>query len=83
MNANVIIIGGGPAGIITAFDDEFCDQIYEVLIKAGVKVHTGSRVVSIDGNKTVFSLHGAANKMGLFVRAPFFSCRINLEKPQN
>jgi len=42
-----------PKVLFTAFDDEFCDEISNVLIKNGVKVHTGSRVVSIDGNQRV------------------------------
>ncbi|PQP34318.1 pyridine nucleotide-disulfide oxidoreductase, partial [Desulfobacteraceae bacterium SEEP-SAG9] len=42
-----------PKVLFTAFDDEFCDEISNVLIKNGVKVHTGSRVVSIDGSQKV------------------------------
>lgn len=36
-----------------AFDDEFCDDILHVLTKAGVKVFTNRRVVSIEGNRQV------------------------------
>ena len=55
-DAEVHIIEIMPKLLFTAFDDEFCDQISEVLIKAGVKVHTGCRVVSIDGTKYVDSV---------------------------
>jgi NADH oxidase (H2O2-forming) len=55
-DAEIHIIEIMPKLLITAFDDEFCDQIHEVLVKAGVKIHTGSRVVSIDGNKHVASV---------------------------
>jgi NADH oxidase (H2O2-forming) len=55
-DAEIHIIEITPKLLITAFDDEFCDQIHEVLVKAGVKIHTGSRVVSIDGNKHVASV---------------------------
>jgi NADPH-dependent 2,4-dienoyl-CoA reductase/sulfur reductase-like enzyme len=41
-----------PKVLFTAFDDEFCDEIAAVLINNGVKVHTGSRVASIDGNQS-------------------------------
>jgi NADH oxidase (H2O2-forming) len=36
-----------------AFDDEFCDDILHVLTKAGDKVFTNRRVVSIEGNRQV------------------------------
>jgi len=45
-----------PKLLSNAFDDEFCDEIYEVLVKSGVKIHTGSRVVSIDGSDQVESV---------------------------
>ncbi|MGD8521232.1 MAG: FAD-dependent oxidoreductase [Desulfobacterales bacterium] len=54
--AEIHIIEIMPKLLFTAFDDEFCEQINEVLIKSGVKVHTGNRVVFIDGNKTVESV---------------------------
>ena len=38
-----------PKLLNLAFDDEFSDSITEELTKAGVKVHTGRRAVSIDG----------------------------------
>lgn len=55
-DAEIHIIETMPRLLFTAFDDEFCDQVSEVLIKAGVKVHTSNRVVSIDGNKHVESV---------------------------
>lgn len=36
-----------------AFDDEFCDDILNVLTKEGVKVFTNTRVVSIEGDRQV------------------------------
>jgi len=54
--AEVHIIEIMPKLLFTAFDGEFCDQIYDVLTKAGAKVHTNRRVVSIDGNQCVESI---------------------------
>jgi len=54
--AEIHIIEIMPKLLQSAFDDEFCDRIYEALNKAGTKVHTGSRVVSIEGNKQVESV---------------------------
>jgi NADPH-dependent 2,4-dienoyl-CoA reductase/sulfur reductase-like enzyme len=45
-----------PKLLYSAFDDEFCDQIYEVLDKKGVKIHAGGTIVSIDGNRHVESV---------------------------
>jgi NADPH-dependent 2,4-dienoyl-CoA reductase/sulfur reductase-like enzyme len=45
-----------PKLLITAFDDEFCDEIAQTLEKRGIKIHTNSRVASIDGNKSVESV---------------------------
>ena len=45
-----------PKLLITAFDDEFCDEIAQYLEKKGIKIHTNSRVASIDGNKSVKSV---------------------------
>jgi len=45
-----------PKLLFTAFDDEFCDQIYEALSKKGTTVHLGRRVVSIDGKMCVESV---------------------------
>ncbi|MGD8284092.1 MAG: FAD-dependent oxidoreductase, partial [Desulfobacterales bacterium] len=55
-DAEIHIIETMPRVLFTAFDDEFCNQVSEVLIKAGVKVHTCNRVVSIYGNKHVESV---------------------------
>jgi NADPH-dependent 2,4-dienoyl-CoA reductase/sulfur reductase-like enzyme len=45
-----------PKVLFTAFDDEFCDEILNLLVNNGVKVHTGNRVASIDGNQRVESV---------------------------
>jgi NADPH-dependent 2,4-dienoyl-CoA reductase/sulfur reductase-like enzyme len=45
-----------PKLLLTAFDDEFCDEIAQILEKKGIKIHTNSRVSSIDGNKSVESV---------------------------
>jgi NADPH-dependent 2,4-dienoyl-CoA reductase/sulfur reductase-like enzyme len=45
-----------PKLLLTAFDDEFCDEIAQILEKKGIKIHTSSRVASIDGNKSVESV---------------------------
>jgi NADPH-dependent 2,4-dienoyl-CoA reductase/sulfur reductase-like enzyme len=55
-DAEIHIIEIMPKLLFAAFDDEFCEQIYDVLIKSGVKVHTGNRVVCIDGNHSVESV---------------------------
>jgi NADPH-dependent 2,4-dienoyl-CoA reductase/sulfur reductase-like enzyme len=51
-DAEIHIIEIMPKLLYTAFDDEFCDQINDVLIQAGARVHLGNRVVSIDGAKS-------------------------------
>jgi NADPH-dependent 2,4-dienoyl-CoA reductase/sulfur reductase-like enzyme len=45
-----------PQLLLTAFDDEFCDEISRILIKKGVTVHFGNRVASINGDQNVESL---------------------------
>jgi NADPH-dependent 2,4-dienoyl-CoA reductase/sulfur reductase-like enzyme len=45
-----------PQLLFTAFDDEFCDEISHILVKAGVTIHFGNRVASIDGNQNVESI---------------------------
>jgi len=45
-----------PKLLLTAFDDEFCDVIAQVLEKKGIKIHSSSRVASIDGTKSVESV---------------------------
>jgi NADPH-dependent 2,4-dienoyl-CoA reductase/sulfur reductase-like enzyme len=45
-----------PKLLLTAFDDEFCDEITQTLEKKGIKIHTNSRVASIDGNNSVESV---------------------------
>jgi NADPH-dependent 2,4-dienoyl-CoA reductase/sulfur reductase-like enzyme len=54
--AEVHIIEIMPKLLFTAFDDEFCDRIKDVLTQSGVKVHLGNRVVSIDGAHSVESI---------------------------
>ena len=45
--AEVHIVEMMPKLLNLAFDDEFCDEITDVLLKAGVKVHTGRRASAI------------------------------------
>ena len=39
-----------PKLLFGAFDDEFCDKVEDQLTKAGVSIHTGRKVVSINGD---------------------------------
>lgn len=39
-----------PKLLYNAFDDEFCDEIEQVLDKLGINIHTSHSVVSIDGS---------------------------------
>jgi len=55
-NVEIHIIEIMPKLLLTAFDDEFCDEIAQTLEKKGIKIHTSSRVASIDGNKSVKSV---------------------------
>lgn len=45
-----------PKVLFTAFDDEFCDKIEEVLADEGIHIHTESRVSSINGSRRVDSV---------------------------
>ncbi|MDY6852832.1 MAG: NAD(P)/FAD-dependent oxidoreductase, partial [Thermodesulfobacteriota bacterium] len=45
-----------PKLLLTAFDDEFCDEAADELRAAGVKVHTNISVASIDGGRRVESV---------------------------
>ncbi len=45
-----------PKLLFTAFDDEFCDVISQTIDKQGAKLHVNSRVVSINGDKSVQSV---------------------------
>jgi pyruvate/2-oxoglutarate dehydrogenase complex dihydrolipoamide dehydrogenase (E3) component len=45
-----------PKMLVTAFDDEFCDEVAKVLGSKGIHTHCGNRVVSIDGNSHVESV---------------------------
>lgn len=45
-----------PKLLFTAFDDEFCDKVEEVLVEEGIKLHTKSRVLSINGDHRVDSV---------------------------
>jgi len=53
---NVDLIEIMPKILCTAFDDEFCDDVSQVLVSAGVHLHTGSLVESINGNGRVASV---------------------------
>ena len=45
-----------PKLLYNAFDDEFCDEITQVLYKLGINIHTRHSVLSIDGNSSVESV---------------------------
>jgi NADH oxidase (H2O2-forming) len=45
-----------PKILVTAFDDEFCDEVSKVLESKDVRIHCGNRVASIDGNSQVESV---------------------------
>jgi len=45
-----------PKLLYTAFDDEFCDDVSRLLLDKDIKVHTDSRVVSIEGSECVESV---------------------------
>ena len=45
-----------PKLLYTAFDDEFCGEMSQVLVDAGVRIYTNTRVVSLDGNQHVESV---------------------------
>ncbi len=45
-----------PKLLYAAFDDEFCDEVYQVLDSAAVRVHLSSGVVSIDGQEKAASV---------------------------
>jgi len=53
--ADIHIVEIMPKLLYTAFDDEFCDEVTNVLTPKGIKIHTGSKVVSIDGENRVES----------------------------
>ena len=45
-----------PKLLFSAFDDEFCDKIEEVMTEEGIHIHTNRRVVSINGNESADSV---------------------------
>jgi len=45
-----------PKLLSAAFDDEICDKVEGVLTENGVKIHTNSRIASINGNHQVDSI---------------------------
>jgi NADPH-dependent 2,4-dienoyl-CoA reductase/sulfur reductase-like enzyme len=49
-NTEVHVIEIMPKMLAAAFDDEFCDEVTEVLGSSGIHIHCGNRVVSINGN---------------------------------
>jgi NADPH-dependent 2,4-dienoyl-CoA reductase/sulfur reductase-like enzyme len=53
---NVHLIEIMPKMLVTAFDDEFCDEAAMVLGSKGIHIHCGNRVVSIDGTSQVESV---------------------------
>ena len=42
-----------PRLLYNAFDNEFCDEVSRVMISLGVKIHTRTRVLSMDGGRDV------------------------------
>jgi len=55
-DVDIYLIEIMPKLLLTAFDDEFCDEIARMLDKQRINIRTGSRVVSIDGNASVESV---------------------------
>ena len=55
-DVDIALIEIMPTLLLTAFDDEFCDEIARLLDGRKIKIRTGSRVVSIDGNERVESV---------------------------
>jgi NADH oxidase (H2O2-forming) len=53
---DVHVIEMMPKMLAAAFDDEFCDEVAEVLGTKGIHAHCGNRVASIDGNGQVESV---------------------------
>ena len=45
-----------PKLLYSAFDDEYCDQVEEQLKNSGVILHTGRKVMSLDGDGRVSSV---------------------------
>ncbi len=45
-----------PKMLVTAFDDEICDEVATVLGSKGIHTHCGNRVASIDGKSQVESV---------------------------
>jgi len=55
-SSKVCIVEIMPKLLSNAFDDEFCDEVENELVKLGVCLHKQSKVVSIDGDKKVESV---------------------------
>ncbi len=55
-DVEVYLIEIMPRLLLTAFDDEFCNEIARLLDERKIKIRTGSRVVSIDGGERVESV---------------------------
>ena len=55
-DVDIFLIEIMPRLLLTAFDDEFCDEIARLLDERKIKIRTGSRVVSIDGGGRVESV---------------------------
>lgn len=55
-NKNVHLIEIMPKLLFSAFDDEFCDEISQILGGQGIHLHLSSSVASIDGKKDVVSV---------------------------
>ena len=55
-DVSVHLIEVMPKLLYSAFDDEFCDDVIQLLARQGASIHTGSTVVSIDGDTDVQSV---------------------------
>ncbi len=55
-DVDIALIEIMPKLLLSAFDDEFCDEIARLLDGQKIKIRTSSRVVSIDGNDRVESV---------------------------
>ena len=49
-DCDIHIVEMMPKVLNLAFDDEFCDEVTGQLLKTGIKLHTGVRAMSVDGD---------------------------------
>lgn len=55
-SVKVHLIEGMPQLLFNAFDDEFCDDVSQILCMQGTDIHTNCKVLSIDGDTDVTSV---------------------------